>query len=193
MPRVSEADKRKSHERILAAAARLLRERGIGATSVGDVMKAAGMTHGGFYRHFQSKDDLVAAAFEHAVDGVVHDMEAAPSAAARRASRETYLDTYLSMEHVRNRAQGCPLASLANELARAEHSARGAAASASTRMASLLNASDDRSSTQGRAMMALLMGTVSLARLADTDDEAGDLLEAGKKALSLIQRHWDQN
>ena len=61
MPRMSEAEKQKSHRRILDAAARLFRERGIEATSVADVMKAAGMTHGGFYRHFDSKEDLVSA------------------------------------------------------------------------------------------------------------------------------------
>ena len=87
MPRMSEAEKRKSHRRILDAASRLMREKGIGSTSVSDVMKAARLTHGGFYRHFSSKDELVAAAFQHAVDDVVKGIEAARS--------ETELDTVL--------------------------------------------------------------------------------------------------
>ncbi|MBT8476236.1 MAG: TetR/AcrR family transcriptional regulator, partial [Alphaproteobacteria bacterium] len=77
MPRMSAQEKQKSHERILKAASRLFRERGIETTSVADVMKAAGLTHGGFYRHFASKDALVAAAFRHAVDEVLSVVEAA--------------------------------------------------------------------------------------------------------------------
>ena len=83
MPRMSEAEKQRSHSRIVDAAARLFRKRGIEATSVADVMKAAGMTHGGFYRHFASKADLVAAAFQHAVDDVVAKVEQADSPAGR--------------------------------------------------------------------------------------------------------------
>ncbi|MEL6618022.1 MAG: helix-turn-helix domain-containing protein, partial [Pseudomonadota bacterium] len=79
MPKMSADEKRQSHERILKAASRLFRERGIEATSVADVMKAAGLTHGGFYRHFSSKDALVAAAFGHAVDEVLSAVEAAPT------------------------------------------------------------------------------------------------------------------
>jgi TetR/AcrR family transcriptional repressor of nem operon len=62
--RMSQEEKEKSHGRIVASASRLLRERGLAGASVGDVMKAAGMTHGGFYKHFDSKEVLVEAAMD---------------------------------------------------------------------------------------------------------------------------------
>ena len=62
--RMSQAEKDKSHARIVASASRLLRERGIDGASVSDVMKDAGLTHGGFYKHFASKDELAETAFE---------------------------------------------------------------------------------------------------------------------------------
>jgi len=64
--RVSREEMEKSHARIVAGAARLLRERGIENTSVADVMNDAGLTHGGFYRHFKTKDDLLIAALDKA-------------------------------------------------------------------------------------------------------------------------------
>ena len=60
--RMSKDEKERSHQRIVASAARLFRERGLEGASVGDVMAAAGMTHGGFYKHFDSKDALAGSA-----------------------------------------------------------------------------------------------------------------------------------
>ena len=189
MPRMSEAEKQKSHGRILDAAARLLRERGIEATSVGDVMKAAGMTHGGFYRHFDSKDDLVAAAFMRAVDHVVCDMEAAPTKSDRNAARGAYIDRYLSTAHVHNRGNGCPLASLAADLARVDGPSRHLASETVARMAGLLAETETGEDTKGRAIMAMLLGTVALARLYDDDDAIEKVLEAGRSAVELLQTH----
>jgi AcrR family transcriptional regulator len=78
MPRVSNEEKQRNHNKIVDAAARLFRENGIEMTSVADVMKAAGLTHGGFYRHFGSKEDLISAALDRAVDDVLKEGEEAP-------------------------------------------------------------------------------------------------------------------
>ncbi|MEZ5913496.1 MAG: TetR/AcrR family transcriptional regulator [Paracoccaceae bacterium] len=88
---MSADEKQKTHERILKAASQLFRERGIETTSVADVMKAAGLTHGGFYRHFASKEALVAAAFSHAVDEVLSDVEAAPSGPDQASALDSYV------------------------------------------------------------------------------------------------------
>lgn len=190
MPRMSEAEKRKSHKRILDAAARLMRENGIGPTSVADVMKAARLTHGGFYRHFSSKDDLVAAAFQQAVDGVVKDMEAAPSETERYEHRRSYIDLYLSQDHLQDRGQGCPLAAMGAEIALHENEAKDAASATIDRMAALLAEDEGGSSHQGTATMALLLGTITLARLKATEADADEVLVAGRIGVSLLQQNW---
>lgn len=192
MPRMSQADKQKSHARIVDAAAQLLREKGIGATSVGDVMKAAGMTHGGFYRHFESKDDLVASAFSHTVDDVVREMEAASTPSQRRAARQAYIERYLSAAHVANRGGGCPLAALGAGLVRVDGPARHSASCTVERMARLLDAPETERHGKGRAIMALMAGTLVLARLAEKEDDMSGMLEAGKTAVELLEAHWKE-
>ena len=187
---MSEAEKQKSHRRILDAAARLFRERGIEATSVADVMKAAGMTHGGFYRHFDSKEDLVAAAIHHAVDDVVSELEGAETPADRSKARDAYIRRYLSADHVFDLGQGCPLASLGAELARAEQVPHRQGTAAAERMAGLLPQPDPANKPQGLALMALMMGTVTLARLAETEAGAEEALEAGRTGVALLQGGW---
>ncbi|MCK7612932.1 TetR/AcrR family transcriptional regulator [Roseibium sediminicola] len=188
MPRMSEAEKRKSHKKILEAAARMLRAQGTEATSVSDVMQAAGLTHGGFYRHFKSKDELVAAAFRTAVDDVLNDMEAAPDDGARTKARRDYVETYLSKAHVDNRAEGCPLAALASDLGRGEDGGRREGLAAVDRVAELLRTGGD--SAQGTALLALMVGTVTLARLADTGTEAESIVAAGRTAADLLEKGW---
>lgn len=193
MPRMSEAEKRRSHNRILDAAAQLFRERGVEATSVADVMKAAGMTHGGFYRHFESKEDLIAASFRHAVDDVVSGMECEESSEGRGKERQDYIAKYLSQSHVQDSRHGCPLAAMGTELARTKGAARHAGAQASDRMAALLQDTPETGSDQGIAAMALLMGTIILARLTENEKEADRALEAGRTAIKLLQDHWPKD
>lgn len=190
MPRMSEAEKQRSHTRILDAAARLFRENGIEATSVADVMKAAGMTHGGFYRHFPSKEDLVAAAFRHAVDGVVAGIEGETTAEGKARERDAYIGNYLSEAHVKNWGKGCPLAALGAELARAGEVPLHEGAEASNRMADVLRQPDDADKAKGLAVMALMMGAVTLARLAENADDAHEALESGKTGVALLQEFW---
>lgn len=188
MPRMSDAEKRKSHARILDAASVLFRERGIEATSVSDVMKAAGLTHGGFYRHFDSKEALVAAAFAMAVEEVQSDMVAASPGAERDAAREQYLSRYLSEDHIDDRARGCPLAALGAEIARLDGVVHSRASEAVDGMARLLGGDDAETTGRGIAMMALLLGTITLARLADTPDRAQAILEAGQRGSTALQQ-----
>lgn len=188
MPRMSETEKRKSHKRILDAAAQIVRSRGVDGTSVSDVMQAAGLTHGGFYRHFSSKDDLVAAAFRKAVDDVLSEMENAETAKTKTEARRDYIDTYLSQCHVDNRGEGCPLAALAADLSRDDGDARREGFAAVERVTALLKVGPD--TAQGTALLALMLGTVTLARLAETDDAAGVVLEAGRQGVDLLEKNW---
>ena len=185
MPRMSDAEKQKSHKRILDAAARILRADGIEATSVGDVMQAAGMTHGGFYRHFASKEELVAAAVDRAADGVLGPVEQAARDAPQDAA-EGYVAAYLSEEHRRNRDIGCPLAAIAGEALRADGPVRDAAARAAQRTARLLDGpqGDDGA---GLAKLSVLLGSVLLARLVQDEDDAARILQSGRETLERLQ------
>ncbi len=100
--KVTQEQKAQNRTRILTEAGRLFREKGFEAVSVAEVMKAAGMTHGGFYGHFQSKDDLVAQTIAHAIgsQSVIDDLG-------------TWIDTYLSQLHREHPDLGCPMAALA--------------------------------------------------------------------------------
>lgn len=110
--------KHKTRERILDAAALAFRERGIEQTSVADVMKRAGLTHGGFYAHFQSKDDLVAAAIEHASEQVSKIFDSPGGKESAQAGLLEIAAVYLSLPHMRHPERGCPVAALGPELLR---------------------------------------------------------------------------
>lgn len=102
--------------RILTEAARLFRERGFEGVSVADVMKAAGLTHGGFYGHFASKDDLIAQTVANAL----------PSGGQADVELGAFLDAYLSPAHRDDAGAGCPTAAFASDLRRQSPEARAA-------------------------------------------------------------------
>ena len=114
--KVSREKKAENRQRILEVASRLFREKGFGAVGVAEVMKAAGLTHGGFYGHFESKDDLIVHALGHAIDtrkGTSLDLR-------------VFLDQYLSLRHRDNAAAGCPIAGLAADTIRQASEVRSA-------------------------------------------------------------------
>jgi TetR/AcrR family transcriptional repressor of nem operon len=100
------------HERIVKEASRLFRERGFDNVSVGEVMKAAGLTHGAFYAHFNSKEELQAAAVAYGQKVSLGRLQRS------KKSRESYADRYLSRRHRDNPGDGCTMAALAQAVAR---------------------------------------------------------------------------
>jgi TetR/AcrR family transcriptional repressor of nem operon len=140
-----------------------------------------------------SKEDLIAAAFRHAVDNVVSNLECEGISEGRERERQDYIAKYLSQAHVQDRGQGCPLAAMGTELARTEGAPRQAGAQASVRMAALLRDASDIGSDRGLAAMALLVGTITLARLAESEGEADRALEAGHTAMGLLQDQWPKD
>ena len=117
--RVSREEMRRSHDRIVGQAARLFRERGVENASLAEVMEAAGLTHGGFYRHFEAKDGLVSAAMESAFRQVEETINANTRDTAPDAALARYRAYYLSDEHLGQSGSACPVATLAGEIARA--------------------------------------------------------------------------
>lgn len=117
--RVSREQMAANRARILDEAGRLFREHGFDAVTVADVMQAAGLTHGGFYGHFSSKDALIAASVAHTM--AAHD-------ANDPENFVSFLQAYLSLRHREARAIGCPTAALAGLLPNQEAEARSAMA-----------------------------------------------------------------
>jgi len=118
----SKAHKQKTRERIIDSAATVFRERGLGQPSVAAMMQRAGLTHGGFYAHFESRDELVAEAISHACAQVSGLFAKRPA-----ASRSPVLDVaekYLSPSHFAHPERGCPIASLGGELTRSSQRVR---------------------------------------------------------------------
>src|SRR6201986_1955314 len=116
--RYSTEHKARNHENILSVASRTFREHGGDSSGIGTVMKKVGLAKGGFYRHFESKDDLfveaVARAFEEMGDGMMEIAKSAPEGQALRA----IIERYLSTRHANSPGAGCVISALGPELAR---------------------------------------------------------------------------
>jgi len=181
MGRVSQAQAQENRARVVAAASRLFREQGTDV-SVADVMKAVGLTHGGFYKQFASKEALVAEAttlaFDEQRDLRARQDEAHPD---QRAAREGLVDWYLSPEHRDCPADGCPSAGLAVDMARTDDSeARTVYAAGVQEFADWLatDGEDD-----GLARLSTLVGAILLARATQGAPLSDELLTAARQAL----------
>jgi TetR/AcrR family transcriptional repressor of nem operon len=124
MPRASRAQMELHRQTVLHAASKMVRERGVDGVTVPEVMATAGLTHGGFYRHFESKDALVAqacaAAFTQRLAAMDDALETTDNA---EAARRAWLEYYLSPAHRDAPEDGCATAALAGDVARAPEGA----------------------------------------------------------------------
>src|SRR5262245_52878815 len=118
MGRVSQIQAQTNRQRVVAIAARMFRERGT-AVSVADVMKEAGLTHGGFYKQFASKEDLINEAAAYAFDDpAAHSAIAVDESEQPDAARRRLVDRYLSVWHRDHAGDGCPVSGFAADLGR---------------------------------------------------------------------------
>ncbi|WP_433446058.1 TetR/AcrR family transcriptional regulator [Streptomyces sp. CA-142005] len=184
MGRVSRAQAQENRQRVVATASRMFREKGT-TVSVADLMKAAGLTHGGFYKQFASKEDLVDEAITHAFAA-----QAAHSAVAfkehigeHEAARRTLIENYLSVWHRDHPADGCPVSGFAADLGREpEQAARAQHAYVNgirNRAARLATGNDD-----GMAQLCTMVGALVLARATRGNPISEELLQAARTALT---------
>jgi TetR/AcrR family transcriptional repressor of nem operon len=183
----SQAAKAASHDRILDIAAARIRRDGIDSLAVAELMKEAGLTHGGFYRHFDSREHLVAEAAQRALT-----QGSAPAiAAAQLGGQRGYtavVDGYLSARHRDHPESGCAVPCVAADVARAGGSAR----SAYTRqvqeylsvLADLID-NPDRQAGEREAVLSLsvLVGAISMARAVDDPDLSKQILTDASTGL----------
>jgi TetR/AcrR family transcriptional repressor of nem operon len=175
--RRSREDAARTRENIVAAAAALFRARGIGGVSVADVMAEVGLTIGGFYKHFDSKEALVAEAIERAA----LDSKLKESGNARDA-----LDAYLSWAHRAHPERGCPVAALCSEVGHQSASTKRAFTHAFERLLAQVAALVPRKSRRQQLhMTAAIVGGLALARGINDEKLARELLLAvSEEALS---------
>lgn len=177
--KVSREQVAENRKRILDAAARLFRERGFETVTVAEVMSAAGLTHGGFYGHFDSKEALIEAA-------MAHELSGQRGRALENPSR--YADAYLSSKHRDNVGAGCPFAALGTEAARASKEVRHTLTQSLRRQIDAVSASSPGATPQERrsaaiASLSTMMGGMMLARLVDDDPLSDEILAAARGAL----------
>ncbi|MBO1909440.1 TetR/AcrR family transcriptional regulator [Microvirga sp. 3-52] len=161
-----------NRRRILDVASTLFREKGFDAVSVAEVMKAAGLTHGGFYGHFSSKDDLIAQTLAHALavgTGTGDDLR-------------SYVDAYLSPQHRDNAANGCPTAGLAAAVRHQTPAAREAMAEGLRAQIDRIGKSLPRLDQEDRRRAAIgswaaMVGALILARAIDDPTLSDEVLE----------------
>ncbi|HEY5795084.1 MAG TPA: helix-turn-helix domain-containing protein [Bosea sp. (in: a-proteobacteria)] len=170
--KVSREQMAENRRRILDVASRLFRDKGFDAVSVAEVMKAAGLTHGGFYGHFSSKDDLIAQSLAHVL----------ASDAGGGSDLRAYVESYLSPRHRDNCAGGCPTAGLAAAVRHQTPAARAAMTvglrSQIDRMGKALpelDAADRRRAAIGS--FAAMVGAVILARAIDDPAFSDEVLQ----------------
>jgi TetR/AcrR family transcriptional repressor of nem operon len=170
MMKVSRDQVAANRQRILDAASRLFRERGFEAVTVGEIMKSAGLTHGAFYGHFASKDDLIA-------HSVAHALASTPVP----ANLTRFASGYLSSRHRDDIAGGCPVAALGSETIRQTPKARAAMTVALRRQIERLSEGvPDSEQADGRQIAigswAAMVGALILARLSDDPELADEVL-----------------
>ncbi|MGJ7536487.1 MULTISPECIES: TetR/AcrR family transcriptional regulator [unclassified Variovorax] len=127
MPRTSRLQKEATHERIVETAARAIRRSGYGGTAVADIMKGAGLTHGGFYAHFASREAMLAEAADRAGAEAVAASASIAAEAPPDQALQALLHAYLSTEHIESVETGCPIAALGSEMPRQAPEVRRAA------------------------------------------------------------------
>lgn len=177
--RYPEAHKDATRHRIVKAAARRFRRDGPHGTAIGDIMTDLRLTHGGFYRHFRGKDDLLAEALAHAVRDASHRLERVALAAPAGARVAAIIDAYLSPGHAADRPGGCPIAALGSDLDRESAALRGSAFEVAwreylTRMSAYMPGATAEARTRtATVLFSGMAGTLTMSRtIADTAERA---------------------
>jgi TetR/AcrR family transcriptional repressor of nem operon len=170
-----------TRRRIIESSARELRRLGIDGSGLTGLMAAAGLSQGGFYKHFTSKAQLVAESVEVGVEGLIGGLQTLLADSDKGRGFATLVSGYLSQAH-RDGDAGCPYAGLGSELARADEPVRGAAIEGFERMVGLLAEQLDEQGDTGAREQALfamcaMMGAVTVSRMAEGRTLADEVLD----------------
>lgn len=186
--RYSKDHKAETHERIVKNASVRLREGGAASIGVADLMKEAGLTHGGFYAHFASRDALIGEAFAHAMDQTVKRWRKRAEEAQEGKELASIVTRYLTSQHRDDVGNGCALPSLGAEVLRADSKTRKAIAAKLEEMIDIISEQVPAQATKAArreaiGTLATMMGSLILARMAGTGEFSEEILAAGRQSI----------
>jgi len=177
--RKSREEAAQTRKRIVTVSAGEFRKNGFVATGLNDLMKAAGLTHGGFYKHFESKDQLVAEACAEAVEALIERLSAAGSGAGAM---------YLSTRHRDYPADGCPLAAIGSELGRSDEKTRTVATDGLLKLVEIMAGQFGKippDVARRRALVAVstMIGALTMSRVVTDPELSAEILKVAEQSL----------
>jgi TetR/AcrR family transcriptional repressor of nem operon len=187
--RYSAAHKHATRRRIITAAGQAFRERGVAEAGVDEVMRRAGLTHGGFYAHFHDKSELVAETCAAAFDAAVPNLDRISALPTPAARTRLLIDTYLAARHRDNRGSGCLIVAVGADLTRLSGAARTGyargVAEHLARVAEALRLSSDPVTNRERVtyLMSALVGALLFARAIEDPAQSETILHAMRRRL----------
>ncbi len=186
--RYSKEHKQETHARIVKKASVRLREKGAHGIGVADLMKEAGLTHGGFYAHFDSREALVIEAFGYAMDRSTERWRKVAEQTPPDKRLATIVETYLTPVHRDDPGHGCAVPTLGAEIARESPKTRRAFAAKLEQMIDMmadqiLDVPRKTARKQAIAALTTMMGTLVLSRIAGSGEFSEEILGAGREAV----------
>jgi TetR/AcrR family transcriptional repressor of nem operon len=186
--RYSSEHKQETHARIVKKASVRLREKGAHGIGVADLMKEAGLTHGGFYAHFDSREALVIEAFAYAMDRSTERWRKIAEQTPPDKRLAMIVDSYLTSVHRDDPGHGCAVPSLGAEIARESPKTRKAFAAKLEKMIDMVadqipDLPRKVARKEAAAALATMMGTLVLARIAGNGDFSDEILASGREAV----------
>lgn len=186
--RYSKEHKRETHDRIVRKASVRLREKGAHGIGVADLMKEAGLTHGGFYGHFDSREALVIEAFNYAMDRSTERWRKLAEQTPPEKRLSTIVESYLTATHRDDPGHGCAVPTLGPEIARESAKTRKAF---SARLEEMIEMMADQmpelprkaARAQAIATISTMVGTLVLSRVAGSGEFSDEILDTGREAV----------
>lgn len=182
--------KMKVRGRIVESAANAFRSSGIRDISVPVIMKGVGLTHGGFYSHFENKDQLVCEACSYAVDHTIKLLQKAADGMSSEAGMHAIIDYYLSPEHRDNTELGCILPAFTGEMPRLSEEVRQHFTAELDKIIAFVSSIANINKPDGAALLSLLIGTIILARSVSDLEQSDGILAAGKINAKALLSTW---
>jgi TetR/AcrR family transcriptional repressor of nem operon len=186
--RYSKEHKQETHARIVRKASMRLREKGAHGIGVADLMKEAGLTHGGFYAHFDSREALLIEAFAYAMDRSMAYWRKSTAETSPEKRLAMIVDSYLTASHRDDPGRGCAVPTLGAEIVRESPKARKAFAAKLEQMIDmiaeqLIDLPPKAARKQAAVTLATMMGTLVLSRIAGNGEFSDDILAGGREAV----------
>jgi TetR/AcrR family transcriptional repressor of nem operon len=182
----SKAETAKTRQRIVEVASEVIRKKGIDATGVAEIMAAAGLTHGGFYRHFDSKDELVSEAIALSRKDFVAGTVEAASRGAEAVLK--HFQDYATPAHRDDVGSGCPLASNGSEIVRADEATRHRATEGFRllfeKAAPFMRSDDEAQTDTAISVLTNMIGALTMSRMVDDPALSEKILEVTRRRIS---------